>query len=937
LHAAPTRRDTVISPNQVLLGTYDYRLVALSVVIAVLASYAALDLAGRVTSARGAVRRAWLAGGATAMGIGIWSMHYVGMLAFRLPVPVEYDWPTVSLSLLAAIFASAVALFAVSRKTLGPRVILAGSLFMGGGIAAMHYVGMAAMRLPAMCEYSSSLVAISIVLAMVISLVALWLTFQLRGEGQSGSWRKIFGAMVMGAAIPVMHYTGMAAASFRSTPSVEGSIRHALNISALVTWSIIVVTFMVLGLTILTALIDRRFSAQALELESSERRSRQILETSFDAFVGLDPHGNITDWNAQAENVFGWRRAEVAGKALAEILIPARHRDAHQLNIRHLFDLEGGENALSGRFETPATCHDGHEIPVEFTISVMRRDEGYHFAAFVRDLTQRKQFEQDLRAAKEAAEAASNAKSTFLATMSHEIRTPMNGILGMTELLLDSELSGEQREHLSLVRVSAESLLSIINDILDFSKIEAGKLDLEAIPFDLRESLGETMKALSIRVQQKGLELIYDVQPDVPETLVGDPGRIRQLLMNLVGNSIKFTKHGEIFVNVKEEGHEPGSTRLHFAIKDTGIGIPLEKQAKVFQAFSQADESMTRKYGGTGLGLAICTRLVEMMNGKIWVESQPGEGSTFHFTAQLGVQLTHTVPVGRVEPEELRDMHVLIVDDNSTNRRLLSGMLVRWGMRPTGVESGRAALQAMHIARSTGHPFPLILLDGQMPEMDGFELAEQIKSEHHTENAAIVMLTSAGQLGDGARCREIGISAYLVKPVRQREVLDAICNALGAKPQEKPTLVTTHVLREERNRARVLLVEDNAVNQTLAIRLLERRGYMVAVAGDGREALAVLEKGNFDLVLMDIQMPEMDGFEATAAIREKEKFSGQHLPIIAMTANALKGDRERCLEAGLDGYIAKPIRSKELFAAIEAILGRPAAEQALEPAPKMVH
>src|SRR3984957_11072335 len=323
-------------------------------------------------------------------------------------------------------------------KTLGPRVILAGSLFMGGGIAAMHYVGMAAMRLPAMCEYSSSLVAISIVLAMVISLVALWLTFQLRGEGQSGSWPKIFGAMVMGAAIPVMHYTGMAAASFRSTPSVEGSIRHALNISALVTWSIIVVTFMVLGLTILTALIDRRFSAQAVELESSERRSRQILETSFDAFVGLDPQGNIAAGKAQAEIVFGWRPAEDAGSAMPEVIFPARHRDAHQLNIRHLFALEGGENALSGRFETPATCHDGHEIPVEFTISVMRRDEGYHFAAFVRDLTQRKQFEQDLRAAKEAAEAASNAKSTFLATMSHEIRTPMNGILGMTELLLDS-------------------------------------------------------------------------------------------------------------------------------------------------------------------------------------------------------------------------------------------------------------------------------------------------------------------------------------------------------------------------------------------------------------------------------------------------------------------------------------------------------------------
>jgi CheY-like chemotaxis protein len=300
------------------------------------------------------------------------------------------------------------------------------------------------------------------------------------------------------------------------------------------------------------------------------------------------------------------------------------------------------------------------------------------------------------------------------------------------------------------------------------------------------------------------------------------------------------------------------------------------------------------------------------------------------------VQFAPAVTVVRVEPEELRNMHVLIVDDNSTNRRLLSGMLTRWGMRPTGVESGRAALQAMHIARSTGHPFPLILLDGQMPEMDGFELAERIKGEPGPASASIIMLTSAGQLGDGARCRELGISAYLVKPVRSGEVLDAICSALGAKPQEKPTLVTTHALREDRNRARVLLVEDNAVNQTLAIRLLERRGYVVSVAGDGREALAALEKGVFDLVLMDIQMPEMDGFEATAAIRQKEKLSGQHLPIIAMTANALKGDQERCLEAGLDGYLSKPIRTKELFAAIEAILDRNAFAPALESAPKLV-
>jgi two-component system, sensor histidine kinase and response regulator len=911
----------VITPDHVLLGSYDYRLVALSVLIAVLASYAALDLAGRVTCARGTARGLWLGGGAVAMGIGIWSMHYVGMLAFRLPVDVQYDWPTVLLSLLAAIFASTIALFVVSRQRMSPGLAILGSIFMGGAIAGMHYIGMAAMRLPAMCEYSLRIVTISVVLAVVISLVALWLTFQFRGEKKSGGWQKILSALVMGAAIPVMHYTGMAAASYTPSMVIEGTLSHALNISSIVTWSIVAVTFMVLGLTILTAMIDRRFSAQARELESSEKRSRQILETSFDAFVGLNSEGKIADWNAQAENTFGWPHDEVIGRTLAEIIIPARHRAAYEQNVQQLLAAHDGPIA-NGRFETEASCRDGHEIPAEFTISTMRREDGIHFAAFVRDLTQRRQFERDLLTAKEAAEAASNAKSTFLATMSHEIRTPMNGILGMTELLMDTEMSGEQREHLGLVRVSAESLLSIINDILDFSKIEAGKLDLEAIPFDFRESLGETMKSLGMRVQQKGLELVYEVRPDVPETLVGDPGRIRQLLINLVGNSVKFTKQGEIFVSVEEEAQEGGSTRLHFAIKDTGIGIPIDKQKKIFEAFSQADESMARKYGGTGLGLAICTRLVAMMQGKIWVESEPGQGSTFHFTLNLAVQEGPAIVRARLAPEELREMHVLIVDDNSTNRRVLSGMLTRWGMRPAGVDSGRAALQAMEIAQSTGRPFPLILLDGQMPEMDGFEFAERIKKETGLTKATIIMLTSAGHLGDAARCRKLGISAYLVKPVRQQEVLEAICTALGANPQEKAPLVTTHLLREDRNRSRVLLVEDNAVNQTLAVRLLEKRGYAVLVTGNGLEALAAMEKEKFDIVLMDIQMPEMDGFEATAAIREKEKSSGRHVPIIAMTANALKGDQERCVAAGLDGYVSKPIRTKELFAAIEGFLER---------------
>ncbi|MGC1599896.1 MAG: ATP-binding protein [Candidatus Acidiferrales bacterium] len=484
--------------------------------------------------------------------------------------------------------------------------------------------------------------------------------------------------------------------------------------------------------------------------------------------------------------------------------------------------LDGGREHL--RMEKRYVLRDGRQVWATVELAMLKNSAGK--ARFVLgtavDVTEQKRAQHALQEAKRAAEAANEAKSAFLATMSHEIRTPMNGILGMTELVLDTELTGEQREHLGLVRISAESLLAIINDILDFSKIEANKMEIEAIPFDLRESLGETMKSLSIRADQKGLELVYEVQPNVAEAVIGDPGRVRQVLINLVGNAMKFTEHGEVFISVSEESHERDFTMLHFMVRDTGAGIAKEQQARIFEAFSQADGSMTRKYGGTGLGLTICTRLVGMMGGKVWVESEVGKGSTFHFTVRLGVQRASVRRPAALQREQLRDMKVLIVDDNFTNRKVLNGMLLRWDMNPTAVDGGESALQALEIAKAAGRPYSLILLDGQMPGMDGFMLAERVNKEPDLVGASIMMLTSAGHLGDAARCRSLGISAYLMKPVRQGDLLEALANVLQNRPREKTALVTRHTLREGRKRARILLVEDNVVNQTLAVRLLEK-------------------------------------------------------------------------------------------------------------------
>jgi PAS domain S-box-containing protein len=668
---------------------------------------------------------------------------------------------------------------------------------------------------------------------------------------------------------------------------------------------------------VLEAEIRDRARAQEA-LRESEKRYREIFESASDLIQCVDTQGGILYVNRAWHETLGYTEEDLKALSLFDVI--------HPENKEQCFEVFKG--AMSGekvdRIEVVFRTKTGEKVILEGTASYGWENKKKPVSRSIfHDITKRKQVEAEMLNAMEAAQAASRAKSEFLANMSHEIRTPLNGVLGMIELVLDTDLLPEQREDLGMAKTSADALLTIINDILDFSKIEAGKLELDLIDFDLRQSLEQTMKMFAARADQQGLELACDIRPGVPESLKGDPTRVRQVITNLVGNALKFTDKGEVIVRVESEAPHGDRACVHFSVMDTGIGIPADKQRLIFESFTQADGSTARRYGGTGLGLSISSRLVEIMGGRIWVESELGKGSTFHFTVDFSLSAGGRERPAPAEPIVLEGLPVLVVDDNLTNRRILGEILSRAGARPIMVEGAAAAMIALERAAHAATPIRLILLDSQMPDVDGFELAAQIKRDPGLAAAPVIMLTSGGQRGDAARCRVLGIAAYLTKPVGQAELLGAIRNVLGsnqesakAAPPGAPPLRSRerHIVSRH-----ILLAEDNAINQKLATRMLEKQGHTVVAAMDGHQALAAIDNESFDLVFMDVQMPGMDGFEVTQALREKEKTTGSHLRIVAMTAHAMQGDRERCLAAGMDGYIAKPIHAKDLMQAVEGV------------------
>jgi len=924
-------------------GTFDPALVLLSIAIAIVAAFVALSVASRIAASNSVRSRwAWTAAGAASMGGGIWSMHFIGMLAFSLPCGESYDPVGTILSMVPGVFASGVALrFIDHSRELAFLRLAAGALLMGAGIGAMHYAGMAAMRPQALLHYDFGLVVASVVVAVALAFVSLTIRYQLHRYAVSETIATVIAAPVMGLAVAGMHYTAMRAAVFLPTdaaPTLGETLPTTLMalliaVIALLTGAITFAASIAgrqseLAIGLRAEIVERKRAEAELvrsrehaviaerQAESERARLQAIFDAFVDAIVTIDKGGHIQQWSSGAQRIFGYSPEEILGQNLT-MLMPEPHRSRHAAYVARFLQTREPRIIGVGR-EVTAIRKDGTEFPIELAVSEVNLHGDSFFTGILRDITERKRAEAELVRAREEAEAANLAKSQFLATMSHEIRTPMNGVLGMANLLSATSLTDRQRRLLDNVTHSGQALLGIINDILDFAKIEAGRFELSATPFDLREAIAEMAELFAERCARKGLEFIYFVAEDVPQMLVGDPTRLRQILVNLVGNSVKFTDRGEVLVEVSLTRIDGDAIVLNFVVEDTGIGISSEQRARIFESFHQVDGSLTRARGGSGLGLAITRQLVLLMGGDISVESEPGRGSRFSFAAQFKPSsLTGAAPRG---PRHLaRPLRTLLAETNAVSAHVTSLYLSSWQIDATVVTALDEARTLWQQAVDAEQPFDVVILDIKGQEAEAEDFARQIRG---TPKPAELVLLSGLDSYMASSLERFDAAAVLPKPTRPSELFSTLMSIShgGGRVQRVPGARRRGSRAQLPNfAARILVAEDNPVNQDVAAGVLELMGCRTVSAPNGRAAYRLFAQEKFDAILMDCEMPIMDGIEAARRVRELEAMAqslpeggSKRIPIIALTAHAIGDMREKCLAAGMDDFLVKPFDERQM-------------------------